>query len=84
MPKVIRKKFYASDLLSKNSWLAIVNPNWKVTASNNKDYYLVEVSNYGFTCECLGFSRWGKCKHIQYVEAKVKLAVDWDYTPSVV
>jgi hypothetical protein len=75
----MRKKYYKSDLLTKNSWLAICKPFWEIKSSNKKDFYVVEAHEAGFTCECLGFSRWTKCKHIQYVEAKVKLATSWDY-----
>lgn len=73
------KKFFKSDLLSKNTWLAIATPVWEVKSSNKKDFYNVAAYPEGFTCECLGFSRWTKCKHIQYVEAKVKLYSSWDY-----
>lgn len=72
------QRFYKSKLLSKNSWLAIVRPYWEVQSSNKKDYYTVVGEEKGFTCECLGFSRWGKCKHIQYIEAKLQLQLDWN------
>lgn len=79
MRKIPKKKYYKSDLLSKNSWLAIARPIWNISSSNKKDYYKVVAEEQGFTCECLGFHRWTKCKHIQYVEARVQLASNWDY-----
>jgi len=67
-----KQKFYTSELLNlRNSWLVSLSPVWKVTSSAGDSYYEVKVFNEGFTCECMGFTRWGKCKHIKSVEQNV-------------
>lgn len=73
------QRFYQSPLLYKGSWLAEVAPTWEVKSSNGKDFYVVAAEKHGFTCECLGFSRWTKCKHIQLIEARLMLKLSWDY-----
>ena len=35
---------------------------------NGKDHYGVRMHNKGFTCECQGFNRHGRCKHIIGIE----------------
>lgn len=31
--------------------------------------YDVSVDGYGAACECLGFLRWGRCKHVRMLRA---------------
>lgn len=41
---------------------------WPVIGSKGDTYY-VEMTDYGFTCDCIAFS---KCKHIKKIEKKFK------------
>ena len=51
---------------TKNHWA--VGIQWPVIGSKG-DSYTVEMTDYGFSCDCIAFS---KCKHIKEVEKKFK------------
>ena len=51
---------------TKNHWA--VGIQWPVIGSKG-DSYTVEMTDYGFSCDCIAFS---KCKHIKAVEKKFK------------
>ena len=58
---------HASDIVNtKNHWA--VGVRWPVTGSKG-DTYEVEMTDYGFSCDCIAFA---KCKHIKAVEKKFK------------
>ena len=40
---------------------------WNVLSSKGDSTYAVRMEPTGFTCDCIGFSMHGKCKHIQEV-----------------
>ncbi len=33
--------------------------------------YHTEMTDHGWTCECMGFTRWRKCKHITAVHERL-------------
>jgi len=51
---------------TKNHWA--VGIRWPVVGSKG-DTYEVEMTDYGFSCDCIAFT---KCKHIKEVEKKFK------------
>jgi hypothetical protein len=40
---------------------------WPMISSRTGEVYDVTLTNKGFTCTCIGFNRFGKCKHITSV-----------------
>lgn len=48
----------------KHPFVGIV---WPVKSSRSPEPYSVEMTEKGFTCECIGFTMHGKCRHINYV-----------------
>ena len=44
----------------------LVGTVWPIEGSKNNTYS-IEMHEKGFTCECLGFTYNGKCKHTLYV-----------------
>jgi len=58
------KVSHSSDIVNtKNHWA--VGIRWPVIGSRG-DKYTVEMTDYGFECNCISFR---KCKHIKQVEA---------------
>ena len=55
-----------SEIVTKKHFL--VNTIWPIEGSNGNEYS-VEMHEKGFTCECLGFTYNGKCKHTIHVES---------------
>ena len=60
---------------------------WKEPNSKGTDTYDVVCTEKGFTCDCLGFTFRGKCKHTVDVLTRVEQALDdrspqyrWEYT----
>jgi hypothetical protein len=45
--------------------------SWEILASNKKSTYTVTLSHGNFSCSCVGFGFYKKCKHIE--EAKKKI-----------
>jgi hypothetical protein len=41
--------------------------------TSDRASYDVRVDNEGLHCECLGFLRWGHCKHIQTLQAAARV-----------
>jgi hypothetical protein len=39
---------------------------WPITGSKG-DKYSVEMLDNGFTCTCMGFNMYGRCKHIKLI-----------------
>jgi hypothetical protein len=44
----------------KKAWLVESGPAW----------YYVLLEHGIYTCECMGFLRWGYCKHVDFVRSK--------------
>jgi hypothetical protein len=44
---------------------------WPVASSRSSEKYSVEMHETGFTCDCIGFTMHGKCKHIAFVVSRV-------------
>jgi len=58
---------HSSDIVNtKNHWA--VGIQWPMVGSRG-DKYTVEMTDYGFSCDCIAFV---KCKHIKEVEKKFK------------
>jgi len=56
---------HASEIINtKNHWA--IGVKWPVIGSKG-DAYTVEMTDYGFACDCIAFT---KCKHIKEVEKK--------------
>ena len=49
------------EIITKNHFL--VGTVWPIEGSKNNTYS-IEMHEKGFTCDCLGFTYNGKCKHI--------------------
>ena len=62
MPKT---KYYKSkEINTKNHFL--IDSTWPVKGSKGNEYD-VRMHEKGFTCDCLGFTYNGKCKHTKEV-----------------
>ena len=58
-------RYYKSpDIITKKHFL--VDTIWPVKGSKGNEYS-VKMHEKGFTCECLGFTYNGKCKHTSQV-----------------
>ena len=67
-------RYYKSpDIITKKHFL--VDTIWPVKGSKGNEYS-VKMHEKGFTCECLGFTYNGKCKHTSYVTS---LLINEDY-----
>ena len=44
---------------------------WPIISSRTNEQYDVELTEKGFNCTCIGFTRHGKCKHITGVHEKL-------------
>lgn len=63
------QRYYKSDQIrTEGHWMVDPLIVWKVLSSNGKDHYDVRMHDKGFTCECQGFNRHGRCKHIIGIE----------------
>lgn len=58
-------------------WLVRLNPHpdvarWAMRFQKlpDKEVYDVVCFPYGIECDCLGFLRWGRCKHINFLIEK--------------
>jgi len=56
------------DMKFKNHWL--IGTIWPYV-NRFGDVHETELTAKGFTCTCMGFNRWGKCKHIARVHGKL-------------
>ena len=52
------------EIITKNHFL--VGTVWPIEGSKNNTYS-IEMHEKGFTCDCLGFTYNGKCKHTSQV-----------------
>ena len=52
------------EIITKNHFL--VGTVWPIEGSKNNTYS-IEMHDKGFTCNCLGFTYNGKCKHTSQV-----------------
>jgi hypothetical protein len=73
MRATVAKK-YAKRYLKPDGWNFKDNPlvgtEWSVAGSKKNSFYTVALTEQGFTCDCTGFTFYGKCKHSeQIVEA---------------
>lgn len=69
------QRFYKSEKIrTEGHWMVDPDIVWKVLSSNGKDHYGVRMHNKGFTCECQGFNRHGRCKHIKGIENRILYA----------
>lgn len=41
----------------------LVGFQWPIISQRTGERYTVELTDKGFTCNCVGFNRHGKCKH---------------------
>ncbi len=62
-----------SEINTKNHFL--VGTVWPIEGSKNNTYS-IEMHEKGFTCDCLGFTYNGKCKHTSHV---ISLLIDENY-----
>ena len=59
------KRYYKpKEITTKNHFL--VGTVWPIEGSKNNTYS-IEMHDKGFTCDCLGFTYNGKCKHTSQV-----------------
>jgi len=60
-----QKRYYKSEEINtKNHFL--VDSTWPVRGSRGNEYD-VKMHDKGFTCDCLGFTYNGRCKHTKEV-----------------
>ena len=63
------QRHYKSELINTNDhWLVDPMIVWNIPSSKGDTTYGVRMENKGFTCECVGFNRYGYCKHVKHVE----------------
>jgi hypothetical protein len=62
----VAKKF-AKRYLKPADWTfkgnLLVGTEWSVAGSKKNSFYTVALTEQGFTCDCTGFTFYGKCKH---------------------
>ena len=58
---MIKRYYKSKNIETKN--LFLVDSTWPVKGSKENEYD-VKMHDKGFTCDCLGFTYNGKCKHI--------------------
>lgn len=58
-------RVYSPDFMAtKGHWA--VGAKWTVQGSKDNEY-TVELTEKGFTCDCIGMSMHGKCKHTRTI-----------------
>jgi hypothetical protein len=73
------QRFYKSELINtEGHYLTDPVFVWQIPSSKGDTTYGIRMHDKGFTCECMGFSRFGYCKHVKQVEKL--LAGGDDYT----
>lgn len=63
--KELKMRTFPSEIVNTKGH-HLTGVKWPVVGSKG-DVYRVEMSDYGFSCDCIAFS---KCKHIKKVEKK--------------
>lgn len=60
-------KKFAKRYLKPADWTfkgnLLVGTEWSVAGSKKDSFYTVALTEQGFTCDCTGFTFYGKCKH---------------------
>lgn len=60
-------KKFAKRYLKPADWTfkgnLLVGTEWSVAGSKKNSFYTVALTEQGFTCDCTGFTFYGKCKH---------------------
>jgi len=59
------KKYYKHPEINTKNHFLVAN-TWSIEGSKGNEYS-IEMHEKGFTCECLGFTYNGKCKHVKEV-----------------
>jgi hypothetical protein len=59
-----------------------VGTRYPVDGSNGNKY-IVEVTPKGFTCDCMGMTMHGKCKHTTNIAKQWHIACDMDFDYSL-
>ncbi len=64
-------KKFAKRYLKPADWTFKDNPlvgtEWSVAGSKKDSFYTVALTEQGFTCDCTGFTFYGKCKHSEQI-----------------
>ena len=60
---------YFPDINFKNNHL--VGFQWPVISKRTGESYTVEMTDFGFTCTCMGFRGHGRCKHNKEIHDKL-------------
>ena len=68
MARFYQRYYKSEQIRTEGHWMVDPNIVWQVLSSNGKDHYGVRMHDKGFTCECQGFNRHGRCKHIIGIE----------------
>jgi hypothetical protein len=70
MGATVAKKF-AKRYLKPADWTfkgnLLVGTEWSVAGSKKNSFYTVALTEQGFTCDCTGFTFYGKCKHSEQI-----------------
>jgi hypothetical protein len=66
----VAKKF-AKRYLKPDGWNfkdnLLAGTEWSVAGSKKGSFYTVALTEQGFTCDCTGFTFYGKCKHSEQI-----------------
>lgn len=66
MAKKFAKRYLKpADWTFKGNLLA--GTEWCVAGSKKDSFYTVALTEQGFTCDCTGFTFYGKCKHSETI-----------------
>ena len=74
MPKYEQRYLKPTEFSPKGHWM--VGIVWPVKGSKGNEY-IVSLGDRGFSCECVGFSYHGSCKHSKAVVKQVEGAMRW-------
>ena len=70
MGATVAKKF-AKRYLKPADWTfkgnLLAGTEWSVAGSKKDSFYTVALTEQGFTCDCTGFTFYGKCKHSEQI-----------------
>lgn len=64
-------KKFSKRYLKPAGWTFKSNPlagtEWTIAGSKKDSFYIVALTEQGFTCDCTGFTFHGKCKHSETI-----------------
>lgn len=64
-------KKFAKRYLKPDGWNfkdnLLAGTEWSVAGSKKGSFYTVALTEQGFTCDCTGFTFYGKCKHSEQI-----------------